>query len=287
MLMKSERTAATKKSKTVQGQISSFFKTPRKTQLPSPQSSPPNSTKSKPTPPKPMTQLHLSNLGPSTRTTIHCQTCQMDYNKIDPHDQKLHKTHHNSILNGPPFPKPPVIDRPLPNSPLSHKGELLIITRSSSKELQKRALNILSIIDAVLGAPANLNRQNFFPRDGKIYILQSSGRVLSLVAAQRIEFAFRRIPSDNGTETIGVKEKALIGISRMWTCISERGNGWCTGLLDECAAGFVWGVDCRSSKLGGGGRGMRDFIAFSTPSESGMRLARKWAGKEDFLVYDD
>ena len=211
----------------------------------------------------------------------------MDYNKIDPHDQKLHKIHHNSILNGPPFPKPLTVNRPLPNSPLSNKGDLIIITRSSSKELQKRALNLLSIIDTVLGAPANLNRQNFFPNDGKIYTLCSSGRVISLVAAQRIEFAFRRIPSDNGIETTGVKEKALIGISRMWTCISERGNGWCTALLEECAAGFVWGVDCRSGKGGRGDRGMRDFVAFSTPSESGMGLARKWTGKEDFLVYDD
>lgn len=73
----------------------------------------------------------------------------------------------------------------------------------------------------------------------------------------------------------------------MWTCISERGNGWCTGLLDECAAGFVWGVDYRSKNLRQGGREMRDFVAFSTPSESGMGLARKWTEKEDFLVYND
>ena len=234
-----------------------------------------------------MTQLHLANLGPSTRTTIHCKTCQMDYNKIDPHDQKLHIKHHNSILNGPPFPKPPAISRPSANSPLSSRGDLVIITRSSSKELQKRALNLLLIIDTVLGAPKNVNRQDFFPKDGKIYTLCFSGRVISLVAAQRIEFAFRRIPSDTGIETSGVKEKADVGISRMWTCISERGKGWCTALLDECAAGFVLGVDYRCRELGRGSRELRDFVAFSTPSESGMGVARKWTGKEDFLVYDD
>jgi ESCO1/2 acetyl-transferase/zinc-finger of acetyl-transferase ESCO len=243
-----------------------------------------------------MTQLHLANLGLSTRTTLHCKTCQMDYNKIDPNDQKLHKTHHNSILNGPQFPKPTTITRPLPHSAIPNKGDLVIISRSSSKDLQKRGLHLLSIIDTALGAPANLNRQNFFPKDGKIYTILHSGRIISLVAAERIEFAFRRIPVDDtigaGIETSGVKEKALIGISRMWTCISERGKGWCTALLDECAAGFVWGVDCRSTvKIIGKGRdnirGMRGFVAFSTPSESGMGLARKWTGKDDFLVYDD
>ena len=291
-----------KKPKKSQTSISSFFKSPRQNQLPSPESSPIPATakSSKQTPPKALTQLHLANLGLSTRTTMHCKICQMDYNKIDPNDQKLHKSHHNSILNGPQFPKPTttIIHRPLPNSPISSKGNLFIISRSSSKEIQKRALHLLLIIDIALGAPTNLDRSSFFPKDGKIYTIHHSGRIISLVAAERIEFAFRRIPPtrDNtttasGIENSGVKEKALIGISRMWTCISERGNGFCTALLEECAAGFVWGVDCRSPvrkiEGGDGNRGMRDFVAFSTPSESGMGLARKWTGKENFLVYDD
>ena len=229
-----------------------------------------------------MTQLQISNLGPSTHTTIHCKICQMHYNKIDPHDQKLHTQHHNSILHGPQFTKPAITDRPIPNSRIPEKGDLLVITRSSSKELQKRALQLLSIIDTALGAPSNLhlNRAtNFFPRDGKIYTLISAGRVVSLVAAERIQFAYRRIPEGTGVETSREKQKAVIGISRMWTCIAERGKGWCTALLDECAAGFVLGVDCTAE--------LRDLIAFSTPSESGMGFARKWSRKEDFLVYEE
>jgi hypothetical protein len=58
-------------------------------------------------------------------------------------------------------------------------------------------------------------------------------------------------------------------------------------LLEECAAGFVWGVDCRSTFGTTGQRGMRDCVAFSTPSESGMGVAKKWTGRDDFLVYDD
>src|SRR5271169_3063427 len=117
-----------KKPKELQTSISTFFKTPRQTQLPSPESSPvathTTAKSSKQSPPKAMTQLHLANLGLSTRTTIHCKTCQMDYNKIDPNDQKLHKTHHNSILNGPQFPKPTAVTRPLPRSPITNKGDL-------------------------------------------------------------------------------------------------------------------------------------------------------------------
>ena len=227
-----------------------------------------------------MAQLHLANLGASTRTTIHCKVCQMHYNKIDPNDQKLHTTLHNSILHGPPFPKPPVSSRPLLTSPILNKGTLVIVSRSSSKDAQKRVLQLLSIVDVALGAPTNLDRSNFFPRDGKVFCLVFSGRVISLVAAERIEFAYRRIPDGMGVEATREKEKAVIGISRMWTCIAERGKGWCRALLEECAAGFVWGVDCRPT------RG-KDLVAFSTPSESGMHVATKWTGKGDFLVYDD
>ena len=242
--------------------------------------------------PTKLTQLHLSNLGSATRTTIHCKTCQMQYNKIDPNDTRLHVQHHTSILQGPPFTKSAstIVQRPLQNSVIPEKGNLAVVTRSSPKELQKRALSLLHTIDIALGAPFNSNRDlTFFPNDGKIYFIHSSesARVISVVAAERIEFAFRRIPENEGVETTTAKENALIGISRMWTCIAEREKGLCRALLDECAAGFVLGVDCRSTKLVNGDRPLKDFVAFSTPSESGLGLARKWAGREDFLVYHD
>jgi hypothetical protein len=159
-----------------------------------------------------------------------------------------------------------------------------VVSVSSGKDMQKRALGVLSVVDTALGAPPNPTRRTtFFARGGKVYILLSrEGRVISVVAAERIGFAFRRIPGDNGggggVETSAEKERCLIGISRMWTCIAERGKGWCSALVEECAAGFVLGVDCRCR---------RGLVGFSTPSESGMGLARKWTGREDFLVYDD
>jgi len=98
-----------------------------------------------------------------------------------------------------------------------------------------------------------------------------------LVAAERIEFAYRRIANEtNGVETARDKVNAVMGISRMWTCIAERGRGHCRGLLDECLGGFVWGVNVR-----------KEYVAFSTPSESGMAVARRWCGREDFLVYEE
>lgn len=228
-----------------------------------------------------MTQLHLANLGRATRTTIHCTTCQMQYNKIDPHDQKLHSQHHTSIVNGPLFWKSPV------PTALSYytmnpglKGTFLLITRSSGKIHQVNALKLLKTIDIALGAPRNVNRSQFFPRGGKIFgLVSDEGRIISLVAAERIEYAYRRIASggdNSGVETAGEKEKAVMGISRMWTCISERGKGYCKALLEESLYGFIWAVKVT-----------KDQVAFSTPSESGMEGARRWSGREDFLVYDD
>lgn len=271
----------TKKLK-FQSSISSFFKSPHRptTQLPTPDSSPSTSLSKSPPPPiaKQMTQLHLSNLGLATRTTIHCKTCQMQYNKIDPNDTKLHTQHHTSILQGPSFPKPHTSTRTLRSSPIPRIGELLVISRASTKDQQKRGLQLLSTIDIALGAPRDINRSTFFPRDGKIYAIFSTGRIISLVAAERIDHAYRRIPNDNAVETSLKKHMAVIGMSRMWTCVAERGKGWCTALLDECAAGFVYGADYRVDR--------GDTVAFTTPSESGLAVARKWTGRQDFLVYD-
>ena len=267
-----------KKQKISQDSISAFFKSPQ--QLPTPTSSP--RTKLNPSP-QVLTQLHLSNLGPSTRTAIHCQICQMHYNKIDPHDQKLHKQHHDSILYGPTFPKPLhlVPHPPLAAPQLTRGGDLLVVTVTSGKDVQKRALGVLTMVDIALGAPPNPSRSaTFFSQGGKIYLLLSpQGRIISVVAGERITSAYRRIPGPSGVETCRGREKCVLGISRMWTCISERGRGWCSALVEECAAGLVLGVDCRSKR--------GDWVGFSTPSESGMAVARKWTSREDFLVYDD
>ena len=280
--------SALKKPKPGQKSISTFFKSPQ--QLPTPTSSPLSAspTQSQPheeprkstiSPPKQMTQLYLANLGSATRTTIHCSTCQMQYNKIDPNDQKLHKIHHTSILHGPLFSKPSnTSSLHTISSSLLSRGSVVVISRSSPREIQKRGVKILETIDLALGAPVNLDRTHFFPRDGKIFcLLSEEGRIISLVAAERIEFAYRRIANEtNGVETARDKVNAVMGISRMWTCIAERGRGHCRGLLDECLGGFVWGVNVR-----------KEYVAFSTPSESGMAVARRWCGREDFLVYEE
>ena len=165
----------------------------------------------------------------------------------------------------------------------------MIISRSSKKTAQSRSLQLLDMIDLVLGAPVNTHRSTtFFQHDSKVFMVWSSGRIISLVAVERITHAYRRLAdSTQGIETKGQKEKALIGISRMWTCFTHREKGLCKALLDECAASFVFGVDFTSKGVMSEGRAMRDYVAFSTPSESGMVVARKWHGREDFLVYDD
>ena len=221
----------------------------------------------------------------------------MHYNKIDPNDQKLHKVHHDAMLSGPQFnlPIPTIATRPLPASPLSKNGDLVVISRTSTRELQKRAFALLDMIDTAIGAPPNpVRASKFFIADGKVYIFVSSRRIVSLVAGEHLAYARRRIPLPSTTEGVETsrteREKAVIGISRMWTCVSRRGQGICSALLDECAARFVLGVDYRLIVVAAEGKGerpMRDYVAFSTPSESGMAVARKWTGKEDFLVYDD
>jgi ESCO1/2 acetyl-transferase len=194
----------------------------------------------------------------------------MSYNKIDPNDIALHKKHHAAVLSGPTFPTPLGCNR---------TETLLVISRSSSKELQKRGLLLLDTVDVALGAPQNMSRDTFFRRDGKIFTFIHGNRIISLVAAERISFGYRRVPGDSaGVEVSLEPQRGTIGISRMWTCIAQRGKGYCTRLLDQCAKEFVFGVDYSLR---------RELVGFTSPSESGLAVARKWTGREDFLVYDD
>ena len=70
---------------------------------------------------------------------------------------------------------------------------------------------------------------------------------------------------------------ALLGISRIWTSRKFRGRGLAEMLLDCARGNFFYGIEVP-----------KKLTAFSQPTESGGRLARKWYGKEHgWHVYQD
>jgi len=81
-------------------------------------------------------------------------------------------------------------------------------------------------------------------------------------------------------EPIAVSEDAddaRMGVSRIWVSFSFRNKGVATALLDCASKTF-----CKKQTT------RKELIAFSQPTQSGARLARRWFGKShDWHVYRD
>ncbi|KAL8760377.1 MAG: hypothetical protein Q9184_003369 [Pyrenodesmia sp. 2 TL-2023] len=70
---------------------------------------------------------------------------------------------------------------------------------------------------------------------------------------------------------------ALLGIARIWTSKSHRGQGIAAGLLETARGNFFYGMEVP-----------KKLVAFSQPTESGGKLAERWfACKTGWLVYGD
>ncbi|KAI9843575.1 MAG: N-acetyltransferase O1 (Establishment of cohesion protein 1) [Sclerophora amabilis] len=68
---------------------------------------------------------------------------------------------------------------------------------------------------------------------------------------------------------------ALLGISRIWTSSSHRRKGIASTLMEHARRLFVYGMEVP-----------KDMMAFSQPTDSGGRLARRWfAELEEWRVY--
>lgn len=76
-------------------------------------------------------------------------------------------------------------------------------------------------------------------------------------------------------------EESLVGIHRVWTSPIYRRNGLATRLLDSVAMTFIYGMPIE------GRESRRRSIAFSQPTETGMRLASKWFGTILFRIFID
>lgn len=70
---------------------------------------------------------------------------------------------------------------------------------------------------------------------------------------------------------------ALLGIARIWTSKSHRGQGIAAGLLETARGNYFYGMEVP-----------KELVAFSQPTESGGKLAEQWfACKTGWHVYGD
>jgi N-acetyltransferase len=231
----------------------------------------------------------------------------MNYTPSRPGDVALHAKHHAQAAT--------VLD--ISNQFLRAAGENTVWTSESNSDMivvitareepykKKAAEKILEVVEKELGGVgipvgqlwSRIERLSSTGQASKydryrVYLYLRDRTCMGALLAERI-FAARRVRpnkdggskgtfNDNGNTNTSLaageeSDPAILGISRIWSSKLARRAGIGTQLLDVARQNFQPLMHIN-----------KDMVAFSQPTESGAKLARKWFGKESgWHVYAD
>ena len=213
------------------------------------------------------------------------------------------------IEMGKPFLKDESVKRLRSNKALSSDKEvIMVVDQRSSLAARRKAKRVLDVVNTELSA-ADLNDDQLWGQaDGesgerkttgkrrggasterkaesfKVFLHLIGDKCFGFCLAEKISNAFPVVSGEIRPEVDGEimstskgssisystsAEIVLLGISRIWTSKSHRGQGLATNLLDCARSNFFYGVEVP-----------RHLVAFSQPTESGGRLAERWFKSE-------
>jgi len=262
-------------------------------------------------PPRPKLVQSQLNLGNTTQKV--CKTCGMAYVPCDAEDAALHRSWHNQNLGGIDLGKPfRKWAEGRTRWGCSNGDTIVIIDRRDRKDLKNKAMSVLSVACAELGAVKIPEKELWACRNFdetldlsraeqlkgeledpwmryRVYLYLRNGKCVGVCLAERIFEAHTVIPhseevlsgvSVGPTVTISdITVPARIGISRIWVSSANRGRMVASTLLGQVEISFYEGT--RPPVL-------RSEMAFSQPTESGAMLARSYFGRQyGWHVYKD
>lgn len=272
---------------------------------------------------KKLVQMQLDLVAEPNKT---CKVCGMEYVPSLAEDAALHRKFHAMNIGGVDISK--AISERLRQNQVWSGGEgrfVAVVSRRDALALRNKAREVLRIVNTELGAvpisdealwsqtrnsipsikpapegtaqPPNKEHSEYSVSDRyKVYLYIQGLKCVGACLAERIQEAFPvldqycegdaaaettgQLPAEAGSSSVCVSEArkpAILGISRIWTSNSHRKHGVATILLNSARSNFLYGMTFGKEK-----------VAFSQPTESGGRLARKWFGrKAEWLVYID
>lgn len=111
-----------------------------------------------------------------------------------------------------------------------------------------------------------------------LLLLTLDGGISGCCIAEQIDAAHRLLVSNGSRpgawEVSEAREKALVGIYRLWIAPDNRGKGLGTALVDCARHHIIYGLPVG-----------KEHVAFSDPTAQGRDFAAKYFGRDDFLVY--
>lgn len=264
--------------------------------------------KSQPQPPV-LKQLQI-DAGINVRRS--CSLCGMEYVPSNAEDADLHDKFHSMNAIGIDLGKAFVranASRWVYEAARCDEGYVVIVDRKASPSARAQAKKVLDVVNRELSSPpideATLWSQVEPPKrlrkNGKkeetdrykVFLHMKDSKCMGLCLAERIwEAQPVKLDASNGSggivvdgeqhrgSSISVLDKydpAIVGVSRIWTCGSARRRGIAMDLLDCVISSFIYGLDIPKEQ-----------IAFTQPTESGIRLAECFFGVgEPWHVYNE
>jgi N-acetyltransferase len=260
------------------------------------------------------------DLGGDNRRT--CQTCKMEYVPSNIEDAALHKKFHAKSVGGVDITKALVGKMRENQIWTGADGSFItVIGRKDSPAFRNKAMEVLGVVNTELAAvsipeetvwsqtsvpdkpgawpvektpdPSKPGKRSSSTSDRfKMYLYIRGQKCIGACLAERIAEAFIVLDGvDASDETGGPRtdlqgssisvsdapDAAVLGISRIWTSNLHRKSGVATTLLELARSDFLYGIAVPKQQ-----------VAFSQPTESGGRLARKWFGRRcGWHVYVD
>ncbi|KAI9027936.1 ESCO1/2 acetyl-transferase-domain-containing protein [Hyaloraphidium curvatum] len=218
----------------------------------------------------------------------------MSYNVGQADDEGVHKKFHRAVVAGIDFPVLPgeQVVRSFEAAVGGARGtfKILLITGESSKREQKLASEVVEIANQELGA-VSLSDQ--LPSLKTFVCVSADRKAAGCVVAEPIAEGFELLPSSTGSLDGGEGDgacrmgsgdtsllyrpeprPAVCGISRIWVSKGHRRYGFGLQLLEAVRSRFIFGCSLSPAQ-----------IAFSQPTTAGRRLAERFCGRANFLVY--
>lgn len=170
------------------------------------------------------------------------------------------------------------------------RGDRILEVRSEDAlQHHRKVLEVKAIVDRELGFAS---RKNEDPARAVAsmtsYMYVSKKRVAGLLMVKRIQRAYKLLPSkegdggsnnnDNSSTSISrslKSSKALLGVHQIWVHNSHRSKGIASKLVTAARDHLIFGMMVPL-----------ELVAFSSPTDEGLRFAKRYTGLERPLIYD-
>lgn len=244
-----------------------------------------------------MVQMQLDLVGQHRKA---CKTCGMEYIPSNAEDVALHRKFHAMNFGGVDCTKA-MVERLRQKQIWGGEGSFLaVVGRRDALAMRNKASDVLKVVNTELAAvpisdedlwsQTTLSASTGISEEDatipekcdrfKVYLYIRGQKCVAACLAERIQEAYTVLAQDKTfeqrTHTLGESQSSsisvsttadsvLLGISRIWVSTQFRKQGLARRLLDAIRDNFMYGLN-----IG------KHLTAFSQPTESGGKLARKY-----------